>query len=70
MTDRSTDFKPTPRWHRGLGEWVLTLEPQVKPHIYVRRADGVRHLAAVNLLYIEEPMRLWDCRKQGDNEPC
>jgi len=51
----SADFKPSPRWHKGIGQWVLAMEPQVKSYIYVMRADGVRHYAAVDPLYIEEP---------------
>lgn len=48
-------FEPSARWHEGIGQWVLTLEPQVKPYIYVLRADGCKHYAAVAQLYLEKP---------------
>ena len=36
-------------------EWVLTMEPQTKAFINVRRADGRTHYAEVALLWIEQP---------------
>ncbi len=49
------NFSPSPRWHIGLQEWVLTMEPQTKKQINVRRWNGVVHEAAIFNLYIEKP---------------
>ena len=51
-------FEPTSRWHMGLQEWVLTMEPQVGKITMVRRYNGIEHAAATHMLYAEKPSNI------------
>lgn len=56
----SVKFKPYPKWHCGLEEWVLVIGPWIGEYVDVRLGGGGKHFAAVDLLLDDEPESTFD----------